>query len=332
MEISPVRVLSPYDFTCDLTSKMESSPNQNWNMHFFNFDRGHLSEPVWRQLKRIPALGGHAQVTLDSYSKYFYNGRPVGRFSCDYVKQIAVQKDNLEDELHQAGVGVKYTGSMPMGLRCFPLWARSHMKYVGSESDTWIGSTDLADESTKREDRMFYLRHPKVAEYLSQISESIFKGVKLTNKRLCAGGVDLLLDGGVIGDSIIYKTAQEIIAGARNQVKIVTPHILDGPIMSRLREAVHRGVDVSIITSDSVCRDETVLERFRIPTSTRDIPFIMIEGKRIHAKAMVVDNKEAIVGSHNLTSKSNYLATRELCLNISGNSAIEPIIQWMNGI
>jgi len=78
----------------------------------------------------------------------------------------------------------------------------------------------------------------------------------------------------------------EFVARARHQLLIYDPKVSDTAIVKLLRERVKRGVDVRILG--------------RIGNNARDLPHEKFPGKRLHARAIVRDRRDAFVGSMSL--------------------------------
>lgn len=325
-----INILEPIEFTTSVIEEMQKSPNQNWNMHFFQYDRGHLAEPLWRAVKEIPSKGGRVKVTLDDFSTCLVDGKLVHLFSGRDDRRRMKIKLDLEQELRDRNVDVRYVNPIKGPFRYTPIFGRSHMKFVASEQDLWIGSTNLSDESIRRQDSMLYIRDAKIAGFAREVSEAIYAGTKLSNTRFPGEDWELLFDGGKFGRSIIYDTAEELIACASSKITMITPHLPDGSIVQRLREAGKRNVLTEVITSDPRRRHESAVEWMRWPTPLEGIPIFYPNGRWVHVKALLVDDRYAIFGSHNLTEKSNYLGTREMSLLTVNPAQTQAINKWRN--
>jgi cardiolipin synthase len=95
---------------------------------------------------------------------------------------------------------------------------------------------------------------------------------------------------------------QQKIINAQQTIDILTPYLLPPRwLLAALDNAVKRGVTVSIIIPHDT--DIKVLNRINYINACRlaDVGVRFYFGKEMnHAKAMIIDNKEAIVGSQNL--------------------------------
>lgn len=104
----------------------------------------------------------------------------------------------------------------------------------------------------------------------------------------------------------LRKIYQEHIARAEKSITLVTPYFMPKKwLIATLHQAVLRGVDVEILVPRTT--DHVLVDRVNIfymyKLSCLGIKFYLAPEMN-HAKAMIVDKNEAIMGSHNLDSLS----------------------------
>lgn len=105
----------------------------------------------------------------------------------------------------------------------------------------------------------------------------------------------------------IDPVAQELLSQARREIQIlayvITPSA--GQILDRVEEAAQRKVAVTIIVNRAVDVDHKTLERFRVLGRTwpkfRLLEYSKGNGNQLHAKVLICDRNQAILGSANLT-------------------------------
>ena len=78
----------------------------------------------------------------------------------------------------------------------------------------------------------------------------------------------------------------DFVAKAKHQLLIYDPKVSDSAIVKLLKERVKHGVDVRIIG--------------KVGNNARDLPHEKYPGKRLHARAIVRDHRDAFVGSMSL--------------------------------
>ncbi len=329
---SQVEVLNHLDFTQSVIGKMNENPKQNWDVLFFQFDRGHLAEPFWRSVVNTSRSGGNVRVAVDDFSRHWVNGKSFDDHSDFYSKKMMEHKLELASELQDADVDFRYLSKVGRLWQNHPIWKRVHIKTVINDEEVWMGSANLADECTSWVDSMVHIKSANLAEQARQIYDLVYS--EQTGPDLCLtfDGGKLLFDSGYrFGKSGIYDHAREMIDRATDKVRLISPHIPDGSIVRCLQNAIKRDVDVAIVTSDPQRRLESTIEKYRLPTPIGNIPVLYNPDQRVHTKALLVkgyEGNQVLIGSHNLTSKSNYLRAQELSVFFNNNEQFEVIEKW----
>ena len=100
----------------------------------------------------------------------------------------------------------------------------------------------------------------------------------------------------------LKKVYREHISSAENHIVLVTPYFMPKRwLISLLHQAVIRGVSVEILVPKTT--DHYTVDRvnyyYMYKLQALGVKFF-VEDEMNHAKIMVIDNKEAIVGSQNL--------------------------------
>jgi len=78
----------------------------------------------------------------------------------------------------------------------------------------------------------------------------------------------------------------DFVAKAKHQLLIYDPKVSDSAIVKLLKERARHGVDIRIIG--------------KVGNNARDLPHEKFPGKRLHARAMIRDRRDAFVGSMSL--------------------------------
>lgn len=130
-------------------------------------------------------------------------------------------------------------------------------------------------------------------------------------------------------EAVIYA-----IHMAKKRIWIVTPYFVpDESIFQALHIALHRGVDVTLITpkeSDHLIAD---LGRSSYIREAQDwgIDVALYEEPKLHAKAVLFDDDTVILGSVNLDNRS-LLLNYEVVTLIYSKTQIDQISQWMSSL
>ena len=101
---------------------------------------------------------------------------------------------------------------------------------------------------------------------------------------------------------------EEIISSAQEEIILFAYLITDAAlhITELLKEAIERGVKVSVVVNSDENIDESVKRHFkkiqqRYPHHFRMICFREKTGANLHAKVVIVDRKRVLIGSANLS-------------------------------
>ena len=145
--------------------------------------------------------------------------------------------------------------------------------------------------------------------------------------QLVASGPD------VAGDSLRDAVLTEIFM-ARRRIWMVTPYFVpDELLLEALCIAVRRGVEVSIITprkSNHLLAD-IVREGYLTRVQEAGADVRLYEPRMLHAKAMLFDDRIAMVGSANMDMRS-LLLNYEIALCIHDGEPIGRLESWMRGL
>lgn len=127
---------------------------------------------------------------------------------------------------------------------------------------------------------------------------------------------------------------EELVEGARNEIHLATYLVTSSGILRRIRAAVERGVRVVAVIND--LRGQPMFVRSEIVSLARSFPSFIVEdfseqgAGMLHAKVLVVDRTEAIVGSANLTDAAMD-RNHEIAVLVRGAVADE-IAQLVDGL
>jgi phosphatidylserine/phosphatidylglycerophosphate/cardiolipin synthase-like enzyme len=133
----------------------------------------------------------------------------------------------------------------------------------------------------------------------------------------------LVVDSGRHGVSRIYTEAFTMIKEARTSIFFLSQLVPEGEILDALIGQAKAGISVLVMTSHSTDKSFTKYphkasyDRFR--ERIEDVPFITFLhlGKKVHAKLLVIDQREAMFGSHNMVDAGVLLGTEEIAMRTS---------------
>ncbi len=201
---------------------------------------------------------------------------------------------------------------------------RNHRKMIIIDNDTVISgginiskdylSTDIAQTSWK--DLSFILKGTATLHYAeifkydweSQTKEAItiIKPKKSKNK-YTKSIIQVIPSGPDVNNDALYESILYALFLAQKRVWIVTPYFVpDGALMDALIIAKHRGIDIKLIlpkTSDQMLADIS-RSGFLRDLQKEGIEIHFYKASMLHAKAMLIDNDIAMIGSSNFDARS----------------------------
>ena len=125
----------------------------------------------------------------------------------------------------------------------------------------------------------------------------------------------------------IHEFLFAAIAGADTRVWLATPYLVpDEPMLTALRSAAHRGVDVRVLVprrGDSVVV-QAAMRSFYAELLAAGINVAEYRPAMLHAKLLVIDRELAVVGSANLDNRS-FRLNFEVAVAIYGESVADAL-------
>jgi len=175
----------------------------------------------------------------------------------------------LEQKLLEVGATVARTGDE---------FVRYHGKMmVIDRTELWLMAFNLTalDTSSSRSFGIVTRRKGEVADALKLFEADA------TRQPFSPNGSQL-----VVSPENSRTMLADFVAKAKHQLLIYDPKVSDGAIVKLLKDRVKHGVDVRIIG--------------KVGNNARDLPHEKYPGKRLHARAIVRDRRDAFVGSMSL--------------------------------
>jgi len=229
---------------------------------------------------------------------------------------------------------------------------RNHRKMIICDNQTAIiGGMNLASEymgsqdSISRWQDLSLLVQGPVADHLSDIFRSDWKfaskealGHPLTTLQALAsdssGVTQLVASGPDVRNDSLRNAILTAIFRANQRIWVVTPYFVpDELVLEALCLATARNVDVSIIIPQKSNHRLADLAREGYLTRVQEVGarVWLYEPRMLHAKAILVDDRFAIVGSANMDMRS-MLLNYEIALSIYDADAIRQLEAWMLGL
>lgn len=224
---------------------------------------------------------------------------------------------------------------------------RNHRKiYIFDNKKVLSGGLNLTNEylgseynETQWEDILFSCKGACVEDFFTIFASDWYYAAKKklkfnpeieeikkdTKIRVIPSGPDVKRDP-------LYEIILNSIFSAKERIWIVTPYFVPNETLSKaLIIAKHKGVDVKLITplkSNHLIADIT-RSSFMRELEENDIEIKLYNGSMLHAKAILFDDKWAMLGSVNLDNRSLFL-NYEVATFVYSSKVILDIESWMN--
>jgi len=252
-------------------------------------------------------------------------------------------------ELRDAGIIIDFFAPVFSFKNITKLNLRYHRKIFIIDNETlFSGGMNLSNEymgETYEQDRwldlMFEAKGDIVKSYVDVFSSDIAyihnqKTIFSDSTSSIVGQQSLqALPSGpdVKGDALLEVILNSIYT-AKRRIWIITPYFIpDEFILQAMKIASHKGIDVKIITPKNSNHAIADFARSGYIRNLYEfgIDVVLYEGKMIHAKAMLFDDKTLILGSSNLDYRS-LLLNYEIVTISYAKEHIEKMQTWMKSL
>jgi len=228
---------------------------------------------------------------------------------------------------------------------------RNHRKIVIADRQTVMaGGTNIGNEyigpdsdPARWQDLSFVLEGPAVRFYLEIFRSdwSFAAGqenwpqateIKPSDEMKGPAIVQVVPSGPDVPGDALYDTILTALFNAQRRIWIVTPYFVpDEPLANALCLAGRRGVDVRVIVPAKSNHPLTDVVRGVYLREIRQIgaKVMFYTPGMIHAKALLVDDNIAMIGSANMDFRSLFL-NYEVMLMVYSGSHIEQVQNWMS--
>ncbi len=288
-----------------------------------------------------------SRTLLDALSKKAKEGVRV-RILLDLAGSMgAYFRQDCFKKLRNAGGEVAFF--LPLFKKPFQGYInlRNHRKiYLFDQARVLSGGMNLSNEymgkkdgSKRWKDILYRLEGPAVYDfytvfmndwnYATEKHEIIEKQsmVKHEGENI----VQIVPSGPDIPRDALYEALLSTIYDAKERIWIVTPYFVpDDNIMQALVIALHRGIDVKLITPKE--SDHLIADLGRSPymreLKEAGVDLKLYEGRMLHAKAILIDRTGGMIGSVNLDNRSLFL-NYEIVTFAYSETLIKQIESWM---
>lgn len=305
------------------------------------FEAGEMLDPVVPVLCAAAQRGVQVRLHIDWVAQFYVHGHikflPRLNFrDRAYAEEIWQRNRQHVASLRQAGVEVVFTNKFMWWQVGIKIAGRNHQKiYVVDEEIAWMGGVNLLDKNLQALDLMVEFHDPTRVQAIVKAFWAI------DQHRLPQDLVErfsshdqLLVDRGARGQSAIYDAALNLVTSAKREIQFISQFIPEGQLRKLLLQKARDGVRVTVFTSALQDRKyhtlpyRPVYQKFLLDTrGIKSFEFLHLP-QAVHAKVLLVDGREVIVGSHNLVEMGVNLGTQEIAYHSSELTFVQWFVAW----
>lgn len=277
------------------------------------------TRPMTRALKAASKRGVKVDVAIDifTFGELANNFTPFKKYKTKFNSIRTLKKQFRKNKVNFIWLGK---------AKFFVLSGRTHTKWVVIDDIVYcFGGINLYDTGLKTADYFFKFKDSEVAGLLMETYKNILKsdrtGSGYKSHTVHYKDCKILIDGGFVGDSLIYKRAVELSAKAKSAV-LVTQYAPYGKFAKNLKK-IDSTLYFNSPNNASFLNKMTI--KFGMMRSGLKTDYA--RPRYIHAKFIIFTmpngKKIAISGSHNLVSGGGLLGTREIAIETSNPKYIK---------
>lgn len=331
MDSTNFTVLTPLDFIKDVEQEAKNAKHRVW-AQAMEVESGEVTETFLQIFRDAAKKGIDTRMHADYYSLLFTDGTfnywpfVSTEFRRKRRKRLKRQQV-LAVSLRETGVRFIYTNPPSLIDRVFPARGRNHMKIVIVDTTSWIGGVNFHDENFTIQDVMVKITDPTITAEISYVYERIDRRESLRDMAIqCTEDTTLIIDSGMINRSIILKHAVDLVNKAERKIQIISPLIPDADLLAALNRGKKQGKDIEIIAPKA--REMTGIYKLVDEFNDFVMKFrgvvlpIHFKDFMLHAKILIVDGNEVIVGSHNFSSRGVRMGTEEIAIQSTNKTLL----------
>lgn len=341
MQAENFTVLTPLDFIKDVEQEAKKAKYRVW-AQAMEVESGEVTETFLQVFRMAAKRGIDTRLHADYYSLLFtdgiFNYWPFVSSAFRRKRHQRLKKQQaLAASFKEAGIQFLYTNPPSILDRLFPARGRNHMKIVLIDMIAWIGGVNFHDDNFAIQDVMVKITDPAISMEIAYVYERIDRRESLRDMAIqCTDETTLLIDSGMINRSIILRHAVDLVKNAEKKIQVISPLIPDADLLRALNTAKKQGREVDIIAPKAgemsgiyqlVDEFNDFVMKFRHLT----LP-IQFKDFMLHAKILIVDEREIIVGSHNFSSRGVRMGTEEIALQSTNKVLVQNILRYAKNL
>lgn len=343
--MSQFKIQEPTEFLQDFIMLTQNAKRRIW-VQTMNFDPGPHIDVCVSSLINAARRGVDVRINVDWIAERFYDGRFDTFPTLDTQRRSALATFNTTRQtmyrsLLSAGVALIVTNKPNLFGSYLPAYRRNHIKmFIIDDEVVWVGGVNLMEHALHNFDLMVRITDQTIIRALAdQFPRVNAQRPKHDYHVECTKDTTFLVDSGRKMKSLIYDEAIKSIGHATKNITLVSQFLPGGQLLSRLiRISREKNVDVAIVTSH---REDEYFNAFphqlayqHFLLQIRSCPRIRLVHfhKKVHVKLLLIDNAEALFGSHNFWYLGGLLGTEEIAFHTKDKKLINELKDFMRKI
>lgn len=322
--IAEVKLISPTQYIRETSAAIDSATSRVYLMSMVIADHD-STRPLIEALKAAAKRGVEVCVAADIFT---YGEVTGGFLPLRYYSHGARSTNRMVKSLKRSGVRFHW-----LGRGRVTLWhGRTHSKWCVVDNTLFtFGGVNLYEEGVQNVDYMFRHHDELLADRIVQEQKRVQKAeARSANYPSVAyehGEMTVLIDGGIIGQSVIYRRACELSEKAAH-ITFVSQYCPTGKLSRILKQKPAKLYYNRPLQADGLNRIA-----IRIGQFTTGLKTSYKKARYLHAKFIIFTmedgSKVAITGSHNFAYTGVLLGTREIALETKDPSIIAQLEKFL---
>lgn len=330
-------LLLPAPFLDTLTQQIESA-QQSVYLQSLTLEVGKVMGQLTPALIRAAKRGVHVELRIDWIAQNYVHGKVsltprIGPAERKYAAELHRKNRQLSNTLIEGGVKIVFVNRPNWLAKVLPVAGRNHIKlYMVDEKIVWIGGVNLLDLTLEHLDFMMSFGDQIL---IRELKEVFFADKVLDKVVPYAPNSTLVVDGGRRGFSPIYQTALEMVESATSSIVLVSQFVPEGKLLKLLVKKARQGCSVTVLSSPKslmqFSRWPYKLTYLRCQRVLRTVGLSVTHlPQKVHCKLLLVDESQAIFGSHNLVETGIGLGTAEIAIKTSDPILLSELVSFVS--
>jgi cardiolipin synthase len=297
------------EFWVDLYQELASAQRRVF-VQFMTFEADETGLELEKALIAATQRGVEVKVLIDYFTDYFVSDT---FYRSPSVSEEVAETARMISRLKAAGASVKRT--RPVGLFMQHLLARNHKKIIVIDDTAYLGGINISDHNREWHDFMVKVSDRAIHEAVQEDFTLTFNGIESTTRR-----------GPFVTNSEVARSFFDLIAGARHEIVISSPYIVDKTVIDHLKDVAATKKVLTLRENNSaVIRSMCNYVYARL---IRDGAEIYHYDRFSHAKFAMADRERLLIGSSNF-GKDSFDNKQEVGLLITDKPFIDRFYQRM---